>query len=130
MVHAPQFPHKLPNHSRICCNKIRTYTPSFRDFTSTNPGLPAPAEHGTRVRRRRFTRIRVLIDEDTVASGGDGGGLQSAMAGSSRSARSFGGGSVGSCGSRRLTGRASVGFALAPLEESSLKKTQVEVVSF
>ena len=37
-------------------------------------------------------------------------------------------GSVGSRGSRRLTGRGSVGFALAPLDE--VESMRVEVVSF
>ncbi|CAM9629468.1 unnamed protein product, partial [Sphacelaria rigidula] len=52
-----------------CDEEGWTYATSFRDFTSTNPGLPAPAEHGTRVRRRRFTRVRVMIDEEAAAGG-------------------------------------------------------------
>lgn len=82
-------------------------------------------------------RRRVMIDEETAAAnlrgggiiyhaddhGGGGGGQ-----GGSR-AVSIGGLSAGSRGSRRLTGRASVGFALAPLEEASLKNMRVEVVS-
>lgn len=101
---------------------------SFRDFTSTNAGLPAPAEHSTRVRRRRFMRIRVLLVEEEPASGAERDGLQSALSSRSRRASSIGrGGSMGSHGSRRMTGRFSVGFALAPLE-ASLRK--IEVVRF
>ncbi|CAN0532367.1 unnamed protein product, partial [Ectocarpus sp. 12 AP-2014] len=39
-----------------CDDEGWTYASSFRDFTSSNPGLPAAAEHGTRVRRRRYIR--------------------------------------------------------------------------
>ncbi|CAM9421709.1 unnamed protein product, partial [Discosporangium mesarthrocarpum] len=41
-----------------CDTKGWTYAKSFRDFTSTNLGLPASKDSGTRVRRRRFIRRR------------------------------------------------------------------------
>lgn len=81
------------------------------------------------MRRRRFIRRRVVVDDEAVEddTSEESGSTFSAY---SRRGRSFGGGSMGSRGSRLQTSRTSVGFALAALEEqSSLRALRVDVVS-
>lgn len=82
------------------------------------------------MRRRRYIRRGVLVDEDEaeISVSGIGslvgpGGRKSLMVSTGTGGRS----SMGSGESKRSTGRSSVGFALAPLDE--VESLRVEVVS-